>query len=32
VEHIVGLSKVRGVTAQRHVPEIANEVPHVEVR
>jgi L-seryl-tRNA(Ser) seleniumtransferase len=33
VEHIIAaLSKLRGVTARRHVPEIANEVPHVEIQ
>jgi L-seryl-tRNA(Ser) seleniumtransferase len=33
VEHILAaLGKVKGVTARRHVPQIANEVPHVEIR
>jgi L-seryl-tRNA(Ser) seleniumtransferase len=33
VEHILGaLAKVPGITARRHVPQIANEVPHVEIQ
>ena len=28
---IQALSKVRGVRAEKHVPEIANNVPHVQI-